>query len=712
MGSCKGKIKREHSHLTENWEFPQYDTRLMRRLKRRSIASETMVHNYIANATKKNVVSCGYEAVKNTENSGHVVEEEVDEDYGFFLDELVFHVDVVGDNNVIASDIDVNTSHDSNNDDDIDSQYKMFLENLRDDDSSYILKVFSDNQFFFVKYEGQEERLHDWVASEIQCEGDDEDYQIFLNSLRMEGDNLVFMPESALTIKYEGSESEEKSSNVRQNLQVLFEATELASSRQGSDDYLVAKDKYHGEVFRDVVDGDWQVFLNCVVRHNSEEKGSSVKKNLQAPFAATEHPNSRPGSDDCQVAWDKCNSEVLRGVVDEDWQVFLNSVVRKNFEEKSSAVRKNLQVSNEATEPHKARNVSDAYHVTKHSNEVQCGIDDEDYQLFLNSSRIDDDHLICMPERAIVVKYGGSESEERSSKVKQNLQVPYEVTELPNARQCSDDFCVAKNKHHGELLSDNIVDRDWQVFLNSFLRQNTEEKCSSVRQNLLVSNEATEPPGARQGLDACHVVTHKCNGKGLCNIVDENYQLFLKSVSIAGDNLIYMPENDVTAVYDEECDQSSTDSEPVVLDPRQHYEDSPLICSKSCHSSFLANEGNHEDNIFMSCAFDSYRKGLMEELKRPFNQNELDKHLQVASHVRPKEQHRDLRNGVMKDRPAGGDNNKTSYLKIYSGLRNAINQVKEPHKVLFLLRGFFYWLKGGAFQPWLDASCLEMLQNL
>ncbi|KAK4258809.1 hypothetical protein QN277_005215 [Acacia crassicarpa] len=189
---------------------------------------------------------------------------------------------------------------------------------------------------------------------------------------------------------------------------------------------------------------------------------------------------------------------------------------------------------------------------------------------------------------------------------------------------------------------------------------------------------------------------------------DENYQLFLKSLRTDGNNMIYMPENGVAVVYGEGWDQSSTDSEPIILPPSQHYEDSPFICSETNCSFCLADERNQKDSL--------YRKGLMEELERPYNQKELHKLLQVASHERPKEIHREMRHGVTKDRPKRGGDNKTSYLKMQSGLQNAINQVKEPRKVLFLLHGFFYWLKHlpeeGAFTPWLDASCLKMLQEL
>ncbi|XP_028781645.1 uncharacterized protein LOC114737828 [Neltuma alba] len=499
MGPSKGTIKREYTHLIENWEVPQYDSRLMRRLKRRSTASEMMEHNCRANAKRKNVGTWGDEVVKNGENSGHVLEEEVDEDYEFFLDKAVFHV----------SDADVNTSHDSYNDDDTDAQYKMFLENLRETDNSYILKVFAGNQLFCAKYEGQEERLHDSVNSKIHCEGDDEDYQLFLNSSRIEGDNLIYIPESAITISYGAGESEEKNSEVRQNFQVPFEVTELPNSRQVSDDYHVAKKNTHSEVRSDAVDEDWQTYLNSEIRKNSKEKCSAVRKNLQVSDAATEPPNIRQGSDVYRVAKDKRNNEVLRDV-DEDWQEFLK------FE-----VRQNLQVSSEAAEP-------------------------------------------------------------------------------PNAGQASDDYQMAKNKCHSEVLSD-VMDEDWQIYLNSEVKKNSEEQGSAVWQNSQVSNEATELPNARQGLFASHVAKHRCNSKELGNIVDENYQLFLKSICANGDNLIYMPENGVRVVYEDECDQSSTDSEPIILDPSQYYLDSPSICQKSCHSSvsvfFLGSDSCNIHNM-------------------------------------------------------------------------------------------------------------------
>ncbi|KAK4276180.1 hypothetical protein QN277_019155 [Acacia crassicarpa] len=623
MGPSKGTIKHEYSHLTENWEVFQYDSRLMRRLKRRFIASEIMERGYSSNAKRKNVGCFGDEVVKNAENSGNVLEEEVD------LDKADFHVDVIGDDNIIASDIDVNTSHDSDNDGETDAQYKMLLENLREDDKSYILKVFVDKQLFCVRYEGQEVRFHDLVNSEVLGEGDDKDYQLFLNSSRLDGDSLICMPERNIIITYGASESDGEGSKIRQNLQVPFEVTELPNSRQALNDFHVAKKKRLNEVSSDDVDEDWKIYLNLEARRKSEAKSAVVRQNLQVSNEATEHPNAGQASDDYHVVKNNCPNEVLSDV-DEDWQMYLNSKARRKSEAKCLAVRQNLQVSNEATE-------------------------------------------------------------------------------LSDVGQASDVHHVVKNKHPSEVLGD--VDEDWHIYLNSEARRKSEAKSAAVRQNLQVSSKATELLNARQDLSASqrsHLAKHKCNTKVLCNSMDENYQLFLKSLRTDGNNLIYMPENGVAVVYGEECDQSSTDSEPMILHPSQHYEDRPSIFSESYRSFCLADERNHKDSL--------YRKGLMEELERPYNQKELDKLLQVASHERLKELHREMRHGVTKDRPKGGDDNKTSYLKMHGGLQNSINQVKEPHKVLFLLRGFFYWLQhvpqGGAFRPWLDASCLKMLQKL
>ncbi|KAF7827238.1 uncharacterized protein G2W53_018402 [Senna tora] len=571
------------SRQAEDLEVPalKYDIRLRRRWKRRCIANEMMKHKYRVNshATRKNVDSCGNASVNTMENSGHMAEEEVDEDYQFFLDNFLSHIDVSSADNVCCSDVDDNRSHKY---DDCDAQYKIFLENLREDGNSYIFEFFADNQLFHVKYEGQEEEtLNDFVNTEVQCNSVDEDYQLYLNSSRI-GDSLAYMSERAIETKYQGSESEEKSAMVRQNLQVPNVATEPPNARQSSDNFHMAKHKCNSAVLRGMVDEDYQLYLN-----SSRIEGDSLVY-VSERATATKHQESES-------------------------------------EEKSSMVRQNLQVPNLATEPLNARQSSDNYHVAKHkcNGEELRDMVDEDYQLYLNSSRIEGDSLVYVPERAIATKYQESESEENGSMVRQNLHVPSLATESLNTRQSSDNYHVAKHKCNDEVLRD-MVDEDYQLYLNSLRIEGD---------NLVYMPE----------------------------MVDEDYQLFLNSLS----GVVFMQENGVTEVYEEDNDRSSADSEPIVLEPNQ-YGNGPFICSKKYDLSWFADERDHRYSFPFNASDPSpYRKGLMENLERPYDQNEYDQLLREASCRRTRERHRETRNGVIKSCPVDGVNK--SNLDLYSG---------------------------------------------
>lgn len=255
-----GKIK-INPRCPHQMEGVEYDERLRRRLKRRSIANKMVVH-----ATRTNVGNCGNAVLKTLENSGRMAEELVDEDYKFFLDNLIVHSDVFMDNNVHDFDVDDITSHNDDRDD-WDPQYKMFFENLRVDGKSYSYEVFADNKLFRVKYEGREERkLHDLSNSEVLCDSVDEDYQLFLSSSRIEGDCLVYTPERAATTKNVASACEENNLIVGQNLQVTSQESEPPNRRQSSDDCHSSKHKCNSEVLSDIVDEDYQLFLNHVER--------------------------------------------------------------------------------------------------------------------------------------------------------------------------------------------------------------------------------------------------------------------------------------------------------------------------------------------------------------------------------------------------------------------------------------------------------------
>ncbi|XP_007019233.2 PREDICTED: uncharacterized protein LOC18592422 isoform X2 [Theobroma cacao] len=75
---------------------------------------------------------------------------------------------------------------------------------------------------------------------------------------------------------------------------------------------------------------------------------------------------------------------------------------------------------------------------------------------------------------------------------------------------------------------------------------------------------------------------------------------------------------------------------------------------------------------------------------------------------------RDLRNGRMKAYSTKTDGK--SYLDWYKKLKMKIDEFRcDRHKILCLLRGFFFWLENtaheGSFQPWLDSLYLNALDD-
>ncbi|KAK7353730.1 hypothetical protein VNO80_19181 [Phaseolus coccineus] len=106
-----------------------------------------------------------------------------------------------------------------------------------------------------------------------------------------------------------------------------------------------------------------------------------------------------------------------------------------------------------------------------------------------------------------------------------------------------------------------------------------------------------------------------------------------------------------------------------------------------------------------------FKEKLMEELKAPFCEEEYKRLLHNITVRKPVQHHRDLRGRIkIYDENYLGK----SYLDFNCDLAEKINTAHGDHpRVLNLLRGFFYWLKNlahdGAFMPWRDPSCLDVL---
>ncbi|KAI4336487.1 hypothetical protein L6164_015009 [Bauhinia variegata] len=106
-----------------------------------------------------------------------------------------------------------------------------------------------------------------------------------------------------------------------------------------------------------------------------------------------------------------------------------------------------------------------------------------------------------------------------------------------------------------------------------------------------------------------------------------------------------------------------------------------------------------------------FREKVMAILEKPYCEEEYKRLLQDINDRKRVQNHKDLR-GRLKIYEE--DRLGKSFLDHHTDLAKRIASVQDDlPRVLNLLRGFFYWLKNlsheGAFQPWRDSSCSEVL---
>ncbi|GMI78377.1 hypothetical protein HRI_001507000 [Hibiscus trionum] len=135
---------------------------------------------------------------------------------------------------------------------------------------------------------------------------------------------------------------------------------------------------------------------------------------------------------------------------------------------------------------------------------------------------------------------------------------------------------------------------------------------------------------------------------------------------------------------------------------------SPFVSSK-CYHPLAAEECG--DGIRGSSS-SRFREKLMDLLKVPYNGQEFDNLWLEVTKRKPVLGVKELRHGRMKSYSTKTEGK--SYLDWYKDLRLKVEEFRhDRHKVLYLLRGFFFWLENtaheGAFQPWLDSLYLKGL---
>ncbi|KAL5071207.1 hypothetical protein RYX36_022094 [Vicia faba] len=196
--------------------------------------------------------------------------------------------------------------------------------------------------------------------------------------------------------------------------------------------------------------------------------------------------------------------------------------------------------------------------------------------------------------------------------------------------------------------------------------------------------------------------------------VDEDYERFLNSgwTSVEGD-FVYGCDKNTKNTSNMKNESSSSDSDVIVLESYPNCENTPFVSSKAYDSSCFGEEMHPKDNMQVTSFHHSqFRKRLMEYLDRPYDCEEYKSLLAKANERRKKERHLGTRRGAIESYHYGGVTK--SYLDSHPDFAKAIATESKENRILFLLRGFFFWLQNaeGKFQPWLDELCLEKMRRM
>ncbi|XP_022745320.1 uncharacterized protein LOC111295832 isoform X2 [Durio zibethinus] len=243
--------------------------------------------------------------------------------------------------------------------------------------------------------------------------------------------------------------------------------------------------------------------------------------------------------------------------------------------------------------------------------------------------------------------------------------------------------------------------------LGGFLRRAKTKTPRSANKSLEIGTERSKNRVRKSPVDES-----KVNGEAVrckssrapskkmnCDMIDESFQVFLDS----GFN-----ESDDTNIHGN--DDESSDLEILAVDNIPFHEGNytPFVPSK-CYQSL---DGEESWDGIRTSSQSQFREKLMDLLKNPCDPNEFENLWREVTCRKPVQGAKVLRYGRMKSYST--KTNGKSYLDWYKELGMKIDEFRhDRRKILFLLRGFFFWLKNtaheGAFQPWLDALYLNAL---
>ncbi|EOY16456.1 Uncharacterized protein TCM_035219 isoform 1 [Theobroma cacao] len=210
-------------------------------------------------------------------------------------------------------------------------------------------------------------------------------------------------------------------------------------------------------------------------------------------------------------------------------------------------------------------------------------------------------------------------------------------------------------------------------------------------------------------------VPHRSSGepskKMSLDMVDESWEEFLNSRSKRDEKMVFSDESGHDGRHWKD-DESSSDVEILASDNIPFHEGgyTPFVPAKSYQS--LTGDESWEG--IKNFSLSQFREKLMNLLKKPYDQEEFDYLWREVTYKKPVQGVRDLRNGRMKAYSTKTDGK--SYLDWYKKLKMKIDEFRcDRHKILCLLRGFFFWLENtaheGSFQPWLDSLYLNALDD-
>ncbi|KAF5735480.1 hypothetical protein HS088_TW15G00987 [Tripterygium wilfordii] len=192
------------------------------------------------------------------------------------------------------------------------------------------------------------------------------------------------------------------------------------------------------------------------------------------------------------------------------------------------------------------------------------------------------------------------------------------------------------------------------------------------------------------------------------HFVEESYQVYLNSLKKGVDPTFVKQEIEI------EDDENSSDSDLIVIseDPFIHGNHTPFVTSKFKEAP-IDLDGDIGHGSQGKGDHSQFREKLMDVLTKEFDQKEYEELLKEINAERTKEGFRRLRG---REIAYSIGSCAPSYIDLNNDLKMMIDSYKtNPHKVLVLLRGFFFWLKnitlGGVFQPWKDPSCSELLSQ-